>query len=133
MSMSIERTSILHIPSVLSFHQGQVHGTLHSRFARVCSVRSHQRQSFSPSRQSCRTIDSDCGHVATKRRVGVRAFSDLANGPFVATFAMQADCPNDEELTKTMQAKRKTMILTGAGQGIGVGVTPSHARLLAKY
>src|SRR5580693_7811750 len=37
--------------------------------------------------------------------------------------AVQADCPNDKEARKTMQTKRKTMIVTGAAKGIGAGVT----------
>ncbi len=32
-------------------------------------------------------------------------------------------CPNEKEPVKTMQTKRKTMIVTGAAKGIGAGVT----------
>ena len=37
--------------------------------------------------------------------------------------AVRADCPNEKEPPKTMQTKRKTMIVTGAAKGIGAGLT----------
>ena len=55
--------------------------------------------------------------------LGNKGFQWFSDGPSVARFVVQAALPERKECTKAMQEKRKTMIVTGAGQGIGAGVT----------
>jgi NAD(P)-dependent dehydrogenase (short-subunit alcohol dehydrogenase family) len=57
------------------------------------------------------------------RRMLVNAgFQWFTAGPSVASLVVQEALPEREGAPKAMQAKRKTMIVTGAGQGIGAGV-----------
>jgi hypothetical protein len=61
--------------------------------------------------------------VSIDRRAGLRVFSDLA----AATPLPLSECKQlwrtDKESPKTMQTRRKTIIVTGAARGIGAGVT----------
>jgi hypothetical protein len=74
-------------------------------------------------RFSSRTTDSHSGHVSIDRRAGLRVFSDLATATPLLLSQCKQFCWNDKESPKTMQTKRKTMIVTGAAKGIGAGVT----------
>ncbi len=64
-------------------------------------------------RRHCRTTDSHCRHLSIDRRAGLRVFSDLAT---VTPLPLsQCNCRNDKEWPKTMQTKRRTMIVTKGG------------------
>jgi hypothetical protein len=72
--------------------------------------------------------------VSIDRRAGLRVFSDLEVAtPLPLSWCKQL-CRGDRELPKTMQTKRKTMIVAGAGKGIGAGlaITRSLAMGYAK-
>ena len=72
--------------------------------------------------QSCRTIDSHCGHVSVNQRTGVQVFSDLALAPRCRCRRGRAPLEREGPVRR-MPTKQRTMIVSGAAKGISAGAT----------